>query len=205
MANFATLVEVKRRLNITDSTDDDLLNELLDATTGSFVQEMSRDPRQTTYTLERYNGTGGPRLMLRQKPITAVAFVSVDGVEIPQAATSQDAGYLFDDTELYFSSVVGRSPSAQPGAGVSPTSMFGRGFQNVLVTYTAGEAAGSLVLKDLANAQVWQVSYEFRIVSRIGEASENLGPGQNKNYITEDFLPQVLRTLKRHSQKAPVA
>ena len=207
MADFATLAQVKRRLNIAtlEVDDDPLLTELLEATTGAFIQEMSRDPRETTYTLERYNGTGGARLMLRQNPITAVTFVSVDGVEVPQAATSQDAGYLFDETELYFSSIVGRAPSSQPGVALSPTSIFARGFQNVLVTYTAGLLAAASIIKDLANAQVWQVSYEFRTVGRIGEQSENLGAGQNKTYITDQFLPMVLRTLKRHSQKAPVA
>lgn len=207
MADFATLAQVKLRLNIptADVGDDPLLTELLEATTGSFIQEMSRDPRETTYTLERYNGTGGTRLMLRQNPITAVSFLSVDGIEIPQAASSQDAGYLFDNLELYFSSLVGRSPSPQAGANFSPTSRFTAGSQNVIVSYTAGDPASAQVIKDLANAQVWQVSYEFRTVGRIGEQSENLGPGQNKTYITDQFLPMVQRTLNRHEQKAPVA
>ncbi len=207
MADFATLNECKRRLGIevSDTSDNDLLNELLAETTGAFLRELSRDPREIVRTLERYNGTGGPRLMLRQRPITAVAFVSVDGLEVPLAPTSTDPGFLFDETELYLSSIIGRSPSVIPGTNFHPISLFSRGFQNVLVTYTAGEVAGSPVLKDLANAQVWQVSYEFRQAPRVGEASETLGGGQTKTYQTDDFLPQVRRALDRNSQGPPVA
>ncbi|HYA07492.1 MAG TPA: hypothetical protein VEF90_16525 [Xanthobacteraceae bacterium] len=82
-----------------------------------------------------FNGTGGKKLLLPDRPVTAVASLTIDTISIP-AASPPSWGYLFDTKFLYLYEHHGHW-------GLSPgfVSGFTRGVQNVVVSYTAGYAA----------------------------------------------------------------
>lgn len=203
----ATLPQVKKWLEIkTASTDDDLLlTDMLADVKAAFQAELARDMVETTYTLETYNGTGQPRLSLRQFPVTLVSFLKIDEIVIDLAPNSQSAGFLFDDNSVYLTGLISQpGVPAQPQINLTPIGIFTRGAQNVLVTYTAGFPSGDRVLKQLTRAQIQQVAYEYRGRKHIGESNKTLGAGQTTTYQTDAFLPGVQRTLDRLKKVAPI-
>jgi hypothetical protein len=115
---------------------DALINRLITAASGlilSFVNRPTLLPQ--TYT-ETRDGTGGPRLMLRNWPVTAVAAVTIGGTAIlagsysGQPTTNGWAGYFFSGWD-------GMPPGRRVNLELNGQ-RFCRGIQNVSVTYTAG-------------------------------------------------------------------
>lgn len=99
---------------------------------------------------ERYDGTGGYRIMLRQFPITSVTAVSVDNVLIPASPTpgpgaAQPNGFLVEPWDGY-----------SPGR-MQSLDLFGYGFnrgrQNVVVSFVAGYLATEAATPDAAAYQ----------------------------------------------------
>ena len=80
-----------------------------------------------------FNGTGTQRLSLPDRPVTAVASLTIDTISIP-AASGLTPGYVFDSKFLYL-----RGYNRWP-RGFDIVGTFQRGFQNVAVAYTAGYA-----------------------------------------------------------------
>lgn len=72
------------------------------------------------------DGHGGDRVSLPNFPITAVAAVSVDGVNVPAAANALQSGFVFSETQVLLRGY-----------------RFNRGVQNVSLTYTAGYPVGN--------------------------------------------------------------
>lgn len=147
-ADLTTLAAVKSWLGI------DLANEASDQQLKALIAAMSRAVyallnRPTLFShvvTERRDGHGGPRLLVREWPVISVASLTVDGVAIPAAASSQAAGWLLEPAD-------GPPPGRMQSLDLFGSYAFGRGRQNVVLTYSAGYAV-SAEAQTVANGAV---------------------------------------------------
>ena len=122
---IVTLPEMRQYLNITDSDDTSMDNELtslLDECNDFIKREALglENILNTTYTDEYYDGNGTPYLYIDNKPIVSVTSLTNDN----------DVSYGTENTDFY---VYGDEGYIQLSS-----STFGRGLHNVKVTYQAG-------------------------------------------------------------------
>ena len=104
-----------------DPTTNDLLQTLVTSASAYASDFCCRDFRLQEYT-QLYNGTGYPRLILRNAPVVEVTLVASDTVVIP-ARNGTTPGFVCDDSGALYA---------------TGCYTFFPGFQNVQVTYTAG-------------------------------------------------------------------
>lgn len=121
MADFATLAALKAALDITDTSRDALLGVLNGAATQMLIDQMERDPRVDDF-IERTNGLGTERLLVREYPILQVASVRIDGVPGSDPWPVPKGYFDWDDYSIW----------RKDGQN------FPRGRRNVTVAYTAG-------------------------------------------------------------------
>jgi len=74
---LTTLDNLKLHLEISASSDDSLLEDLIDKATDMIERETHRLLMSRSYTKEQYNGNGWGDLILRQYPVTAVARLAI--------------------------------------------------------------------------------------------------------------------------------
>jgi hypothetical protein len=183
--DLTTLANVKAYLSppLTTTADDALLSRLITAASQFIQSWLDRTIPVTSYTDTR-NGTGGMRLFLRNRPVVAVSAVTVDGVAIaPSDPPPLGAGYLYDDSAVY---LIG--------------TCFGKGVQNVTVSYTAGYAATP---PELEQACIALVALRYKERDRIGQASKNLG-GETVSFQQKDMPADVATVLDGYRNVVPV-
>ena len=183
--DLTTLANVKAYLSppLATTADDALLSRLVTAASQFIQSWLNRTIASASYTDTR-NGTGGTRLFLKNRPITAVASVSVDGVAIaPSSPAPTGDGYLFDDGSIY---LVGHC--------------FTRGYQNVVVQYTAGFASTP---PEIEQACIALVVLRYKERDRIGQASKNLG-GEVVSFQQKDMPADVATVLDQYRNMVPV-
>lgn len=183
--DLTTLANVKAYLSppLATTADDALLSRLITAASGFIQNWLNRTIASATYTDTR-NGTGGTRLFLRNRPVTAVASVTVDGVAIPLGGPQPTTGgYLFDDSSVY---LIGYS--------------FTKGAQNVVVQYTAGYAT---VPFEIEQACIAFVVLRYKERDRIGQVSKNLG-GEVVSFQQKDMPPDVATLLDQYRNVVPL-
>jgi hypothetical protein len=183
--DLTTLANVKAYLSppLTTSTDDALLSRLITAASQFIQSWLNRGIATASYTDTR-NGTGGMRLFLRNRPVTAIAAVTVDGVAI--AASSPPplgAGYLFDDSSVY---LIGRA--------------FTKGLQNVVVQYSAGYAATP---PEIEQACIGWVALRYKERDRIGQMSKNLA-GETVSFQQKDMPADIATLLDQYRNLVPL-
>lgn len=135
---------------------------------------------EATYTDEVYDGNDSDTLVLKNTPITAVSAVKVrSGLADATPETLDTNTYVFEgrllrrlsDSDLYWESPVGFRLNA--AATVVSAAKWPAGFQNVLVTYTAGYTSFP------ADLQLAMYRLVDSLLARIGRdsnlQSENLG------------------------------
>jgi hypothetical protein len=182
--DLTTLANVKAYLSppLTTTADDALLTRLVTAASQFIQSWLNRAIASTSYT-ETRNGTGGTRLFLRKRPVTAVAALTIDGVAIaPSAPPPLGAGYLFDDSSVY---LIGHC--------------FAKGAQNVTVQYTAGFAATP---PEIEQACIALVALRYKERDRIGQASKNLG-GETFSFQQNDMPADVATILDQYRNVVP--
>jgi hypothetical protein len=182
--DLTTLANVKAYLSppLTTTADDALLTRLVTAASQFIQSWLNRAIASTSYT-ETRNGTGGTRLFLRKRPVTAVAALTIDGVAIaPSAPPPLGAGYLFDDSSVY---LIGHC--------------FAKGAQNVTVQYTAGFAATP---PEIEQACIALVALRYKERDRIGQASKNLG-GETVSFQQNDMPADVATILDQYRNVVP--
>jgi hypothetical protein len=183
--DLTTLANVKAYLSppLATTADDVLLSRLVTAASQFIQSWLNRTIASAAYTDTR-NGTGGTRLFLRNRPVTAVASVTVDGVAIaPSSPAPTGDGYLYDDSSLY---LVGHC--------------FSKGAQNVVVQYTAGYAATP---PEIEQACIALVVLRYKERDRIGQASKNLG-GEVVSFQQKDMPADVATVLDQYRNVVPV-
>jgi len=181
MADELTSVTiVKSWLNITNASEDVLLQEIIDGVVAAFQEELGRAIISAAKS-ETIDGKGTFATPLQHWPVTAVAALTVDGVTVPAAVDSQGSGYMIAQNEQgldYVGTIRG----------------FSRGQRNIVVAYTGGYTADTMP-KQLKSAASKQSVYEYKGRGWTGEKSKQLGAGQVVSYETAAFLPSVQRVL----------
>jgi len=124
VATIITLADVKAYLRVYSTDTDAEITDMLEAVSDVCERFTRKVWRSTSYT-ETYSGEGiGAVLTLRHVPVTTVTTVTENGA----AVTS--TGWVLD----------GRQGWLQRGSSLVPLS-WQRGFQNIVVTYTAAPAS----------------------------------------------------------------
>lgn len=127
---LTTLAAVKLSLGITDTTQDSLLESLINAASSAIVAYVDRDIKRTTYTSQRYAVNGHQYLYLKQYPVQSVTSVTLGG-----AAQTVTVDYFIDSEQgrLY-------RPNGWVGLcyarGTFPDAFAGA--RDIIVTYVAG-------------------------------------------------------------------
>src|SRR5579875_58763 len=183
--DLTTLANVKAYLSppLTTTAADALLSRLITAASRFIESWLNRTIASAAYTDTR-NGTGGTRLFLRNRPVTAVSSLTIDGVSIPPSdPPPTGAGYLFDDACVY---LVGGAT-------------FAKGAQNIVVSYTAGYAATP---PEIEQACIALVALRYKERDRIGQASKNLG-GEVVSFQQKDMPADVQTLLDQYRGVVP--
>ncbi len=186
--DLTTLADVKAWLQTGQSafptTDDALLARLVTAASQYIQTWLCRQIAPEDY-LEVRDGTDGHRLQFACFPVSAVLSLTIDDQVIPQAASSTADGYRFSKTQL---SLRG--------------SRFNRGFQNVVITYTAGY---STTPPEIAQACIELVALRYRERTRIGEVSKSMGGAETVSYSQKDLSDAIKTLLQQYRLVAPIA
>jgi len=104
-----------------DSDDDDIVARLVTAISSAMQKHIGYQIASASYN-RTLNGVGGRQLMLRERPITAVSSLTIDGITIPASTSPLMPGFVFDDKVIYLRGWY----------------VFCRGAQNISIQFTAG-------------------------------------------------------------------
>jgi hypothetical protein len=180
--DLTTLANLKAWLNVTSTADDALLQTLVTAAS-VFIESWLDRPILQGVVTEIRDGTDGDVLVLAVTPVTAVASLTIDGVDVPPAPDATSPGYAFTTTRL---SLLGRR--------------FRRGRGNVQVTYSAGYAT---VPPDLAQAAIALAGLRYRDRDRIGLAAKGLA-GETTSFSPADMPADVATVLQLYRKVVPL-
>jgi len=115
-----------------DTTDDDRIQTLINLISGRIAEWCDRIFITGTYTAELYDGTGTEALVLRQRPVSTVTAIIVDGV----AATV---------AEIAAFNTAGAAYKIDYPAGIIYKILdWSKGKRNISVTYAAGYASADI-------------------------------------------------------------
>jgi hypothetical protein len=104
--------------------ENDVIQRLITAVSSDIQKFLGYQIASANYT-RSFNGIGGRKLMLPDRPITAVSSLTIDDVPVPLSTSAFMDGFLFDDKVIY----------------LRGSYEFCRGVQNIQTTYTAGFAS----------------------------------------------------------------
>lgn len=183
--DLTTLANVKAYLSppLTTTVDDALLSRLITAASQFIQSWLNRTIAVASYTDTR-NGTGGMRLFLRNRPVTAIVSVTIDGTAVPASNPAPlGAGYLFDDSSVY---LTGRA--------------FTKGVQNVVIQYSAGFVATP---PDIEQACIGLVALRYKERDRIGQVSKNLA-GETVSFQQKDMPADIATLLDQYRNLVPL-
>lgn len=155
------LSDLKDHLEITDSSEDSKLQDIVDSIDPYVKGYLQRDIEETTYTSELYDGPGQSELVLKNYPIISVSSViiyttSYDSVTLEERSDGTD-GYFIKDSE---SGILCRINLWPRGRGI------------IEVTYTAGY---STIPSDITLACKLIGEYFYTMDGTAGIRSESLG------------------------------
>lgn len=127
---LTSLSNAKNWATVGTTNDDALLTRLI-ASASSFILSYLQRPTlfQNVFN-DVYDGVGQRGQMLRNYPVLSVSSVQVDGVTIPAATSATACGYVLDTWDGF--------PPGRPQELSLRGYGFGRGRQNIAVTYTSG-------------------------------------------------------------------
>jgi hypothetical protein len=106
------------------TTDDGTVARLITALSVQIQKFLGYQVASANYA-RTLNGVGGRKLMLPDRPVTAVTSLTIDGHPVPESPNPFTPGFVFDDKILYLRGWY----------------EFRRGAQNIAAAYTAGYAA----------------------------------------------------------------
>jgi hypothetical protein len=157
--DLTAIADLKAWVVINNVADDTLLARLITAVSKRIVTYCSRAFAQAAYT-DAYDGKDTLALPFENFPVSAVSSLTIDGTVIPAspAPTSLNPavpGYRFSETML---SLIG-------------CYRFTRGYQNVIVAYTAGYTT---IPEDVAQACIEWCAVRYRERDRIGHRSKSI-------------------------------
>ena len=173
------LITLPQALAWLGQTNDNLgiVSMLISSCSTSIQNWIGYQLASQNYT-KTFNGIGGHRMSIPDRPVTAVSSVTVDGITIPPAVVPTTPGYLFDTKYLYV------TKAGNWSNGQFSTDQFVRGVQNVTVSYTAGFAQ---IPADIQNACMMWVAQNFEMIG--------LNPALKKLRAGDTEMDFVLTTI----------
>jgi hypothetical protein len=174
--NDLTTVAAVQAYVPTAASDAGLLETLVTAESALIQSYLGYNIASQSWT-EIRDGNGRDRLIMRNRPVSAVTSVVVDGNTIPQSAGWPAPGWSFDEAYIYL-----RGHEFRKGRG------------NVTLSYTAGYAS---VPADLAQAATELVAYRYgsRLKAGMGIVSDT-GMQQTVAYSQRDMPASVMTALE---------
>lgn len=103
-----------------DAANVNIYQVILSAVSVEIQAWLGYNVASASYT-KTFNGNGSQRMLLPDRPVTAVTSLTIDGISVPPSV-NQSSGFLFDSKSLY---LIGQY-------------RFCGAFQNTTVVYTAG-------------------------------------------------------------------
>lgn len=187
-----TLAQAKTHLKISASTEDTILEEMVNRSGQLCASYIGRPLKTATYT-EYYNGTGTRYLRLLQFPATALTSLNVDATRQWAAATAKDVS-----ADVILDSPAGILTLWNNG-GIFPC-----GVSNVKVVYVAGfkDATDNLVPWDLQEASLLILQHHYKRHyqdGRLGITSETVGD-RTYNYNDEAIPKKALMILDSYRE-----
>lgn len=177
-----------------DPAVNDLLQTLVTSASAFAMSYCSRDFRQAAYT-DKLNGLGTQRVMLRVAPVQSITSVTIDTVAVP-ARDGPGYGYVFDDTGVVY---------------VDGCYAFRRGWQNVVIAYTAGwvtpgqapamSPPGTITLPmDMQQAIIETVALKYKAQrNNIGIAARQIA-GETISYSQADIPKSAVPVFEFYSR-----
>ncbi len=182
--DFCTVSQVKHLLPVskTITTDDPLIQRLIEAASVSLRNEVGDTVNATAYTEVR-DGTGTGKLTLRHRPVISVSSVSIGPPSSARVPLTVNVDFVF--TKYGIQSL-------------------GRGFQtgvaNIEVVYTAGYAA---IPADLSGAAAKLAALRYKEAERLGQSSKTLA-GETITFDVKDFPDDVKATIEQYLRVSQV-
>lgn len=188
---YATLSELKARLGISGSTQDDYLQLLLDQAADLIDGATNSTFSQQTATDEPYDGTGTRRFRLRHRPVIAVSAVKLGDDTIDSGAYEvTPEGWVVlpeqDDVEDYNARLRSSGSYWPPGTNI------------IKVTYDYGYAAVPPIIK----GSCLDLAYiEYKRGSNQHIKAESFGP-RSVTYVDIQgaIPPHIMARLQRYVQ-----
>jgi uncharacterized phiE125 gp8 family phage protein len=192
-----TLEELKTHLGITDTSQDDMLQDIVDAIDPLFKGYLGRDIELTTYTSELYDGPGTNLLVLNQAPIVSVTSVLVFDTEY-EAVTLEERtegtdGYYIKDAD---NAILYRWTPWPRGRGMIEVT-YSAGYETIPADITlAAKIAGEYFEALHGNAGIRSEglgSYSYSLASGIGEMYGELGiPDSRIKILLNKYRKKVI-------------
>jgi uncharacterized phiE125 gp8 family phage protein len=164
---LTTLEATKNYLRITETSEDLLIESLINAVSDQIENYCRRKLKERTYTDEEYDGTNSSNLLLSQFPVSSVTDVKIDDISIASSEYKLRKG---------------------TGGLVRLNSEWPEGVLNIKVTHTSGY---SPVPSDLDLACKHMVMFYYK--TDISNFSKTFGDGFMVR--PEAFPPQVRMLL----------
>lgn len=180
--DLTSIANLRSWLQLSGTSDDALLERLISAASAFIRSFISRDIISTAYA-DTLDGKDTAQILFPNYPVTAVASVTIDGVSIPLRTDPSGVGYVFSKTAL---SLVGYR--------------FCRGFQNVVVQYTAGFVSVPL---DIEQACLELIGLKYKGRDRIGQQSKIIG-GETVSFFIGDMPKEVKTILQTYQKVVPI-
>lgn len=182
--DLTTLAAVRQYMGGDAPTSaDPLLQSLITAASVFAESYCGRSFHSADYN-DTYEGTGTHRLMLRNRPVTAVASVTVGGMSWALTTTDYAPGFQFDDLGLF-------------GTGGY---VFIRGVRNIKVAYTAGYV---IIPADLSQAVNELVTLKFKRRTNIDVTARQIAQ-ETISYNVSDMPKSVRTTFDLYRAAAPL-
>jgi hypothetical protein len=185
MADLTTLANVKQDLVVTETANDAQLSRLITEFSTWFLNQINRGALLAASYAEKRNGQGGDSIVPGFYPVTAVAGVTVNGIQIPASPDGVVSGFVFDELTVY---MVG-------------CHRFKKGRQNVQLNYTAGYAT---VPADVERAVIDQVIFSFRRLPKLGTVTQQMQGVTTAQFSQKDLAPGVLPVVQNYKNHALV-
>jgi len=200
MALF-TLAELKTYLNIDGTDEDEQLQFIVDGVNAAVVEQLEREIESAEAT-EYYDGHDEKLLMLRRRPVTAVAGVWVD----PTGYAGQGSNAFASTTEWTQGTdfFIRETEESEDNGGILEAIArawpFGR--KNIKITYTAGYAT---VPDDLKLALLKTAAIARKKIDIVGDITgESIGSysySVAQNVSTDPLLSEVAAVLSHYAEK----
>jgi uncharacterized phiE125 gp8 family phage protein len=172
---LTTLAEAKAYLRITETSEDSLIESLINAVSDQIENYCRRKLKEQTYTDEEYDGTNSASLLLSQFPVSSITSVKIDDV-------------LIDSSEYKL--------RKSTGILIRKNSTWPKDIMNIKVTYVSGY---NPVPSDLELACKHMVMFYYK--TDISNFSKTFGEGF---MIRPEAFPPQVRMLLDGYRKAMV-